>query len=84
MDNKKTGAFIAAKGKEQNITQNALYLCCILAFVCSLLPFLFDMTVVGVFISLCLLAAAIFQAAANRRNINTKTGFVKGIFTNKP
>ena len=47
--------------------QNALFLCCIFTLVCSLLPFVFGITLIGAFISLCLLAAAIFQAAANRK-----------------
>lgn len=47
--------------------KDAVYLCCILTLVCSAVPFLLGITFVGAAVSASLSAAAVFQAAANRK-----------------
>jgi transcriptional regulator with XRE-family HTH domain len=47
--------------------KHALYLCCISILACSGASFLFGITLIGGGIFVCVLAATVFQAAANRK-----------------
>lgn len=64
-------ASILWKGRLPRL-QNAVYLCCILTLGCSAVSLLFGMTFVGTMISVSLLAAVVFQAAANRKTPHMK------------
>ena len=54
-------------GKDIPRLKNALYLCCISILACSGASFLFGITFIGGGVFLCVLAATVFQAAANRK-----------------
>jgi len=70
------GIFSSVMWKGRPRLQNAVFLCCVIAFACSLLPLLpfFGATLTGTLISLCILASVLFQAAANRKTAAGRKG----------